>query len=102
MDAQAMTDFHLNEPASLVLHAGVWLGCGILIGALHFGTLQWSVRRFVAGGAPLLLMTLQLGRLAFLAVALAVVGRFGASAMLVAATGILAARTAALRTGESA
>jgi N-ATPase, AtpR subunit len=93
-----MSELHLNESASLALQAAVWLSCGALIGTLHFATLQRCVGLFVAGGAPLLLLTLQLGRLAFLAAALAgIAGRFGAFPLLVTAAGILVARTAALR-----
>lgn len=93
----------MNEAASLALQAGAWLCCGVLLGALHFGSLKWTVKLFVAGGAPLRLMTLQLGRLAFVAVALAaIVGRFGAFPMLMASGGMLVARTAAQRMGEGA
>lgn len=94
---------YLSEPASLALQAGVWLGCGALIGALYFRALHWSVRLCVAGSAPLVPMTLQLGRLAFIAGALAViVGGFGAVPLLAATLGILVARTAALGMGERA
>jgi F1F0 ATPase subunit 2 len=96
-----MTELYLNEPASLALQAGVWLSCGFLIGALHFLTLQWNVRLFVAGRGPILAMALQLSRLVLLAGALAlIVSRFGALPLLLAAVGIVVARTAALRLGE--
>ena len=98
-----MTEPYLSESASLVLQAGVWLSCGALIGALHLLSLQWSVRLFVAGGAPLVPMILQLGRLAFIAGALVlIVGHFGAVALVAATLGILIARTIAIHTGERA
>jgi len=94
---------HFSEPASLALQAAVCLGCGSLIGALYFRALHWSVRLFVAGNAPLVATMLQLGRLAFIAGALAViVGCFGAVPLLAATFGILIARTAALDMGEQA
>jgi F1F0 ATPase subunit 2 len=101
MDAQAMTELYLSGLPSLTLQAGVWLSCGALIGTLHLLTLRWNVKLFIAGGAPLLAMALQLGRLAILTGVLAViVSRFGALSLLVATAGILIARTAALRVGE--
>lgn len=96
-----MTEPYLSESTSFTLEAGVWLSCGALIGALHFLSLKWSVRLFVAGGASLLPMILQLGRLAFVACMLAVIaGRFGAGPLLTATLGILVARTSALCMGE--
>ena len=98
-----MTEPYLSESPSLALQAGVWLSCGTLIGALYFRTLQWSVRLFVAGSAPLLPMILQLGRLAFITGALVlIVGHFGAVPLLAATLGILVARTTALCMGERA
>ncbi len=98
-----MIDLHPDEPASLALQAGLWLCCGAVIGLLQLRTLQWCVKLFVAGRAPLLPMVLQLGRLAVLGGALAViVSRFGAVALLMAAVGILVMRTAALGMGERA
>lgn len=98
-----MTAPYLNESSSFALQAGIWLSCGALIGAFYFRTLQWSVRLFVDGDAILPSMILQLGRLTFLAGALAViVERFGAIPLLAATLGILIARTAALCMGERA
>jgi F1F0 ATPase subunit 2 len=100
MDAQAMMAPYFSGPALLALQAAAWLGCGLLIGMLYFLTLQWSIQLVVTGRAPLLAMTLQLGRFALVAGTLAlIVSRFGALPLLVAATGILAARTAAIRMG---
>lgn len=96
-----MTELYLSGSVSLALQAGIWLSCGILIGALHLLMLQWNVRLFIAGSSPLLAMALQLGRFAFLAGALAVVvSRFSASPLLLATVGIVVARTAAFRLGE--
>ena len=98
-----MSELHFSDSALLALLAALWLSGGALIGALHFLVLRWNVRLFVAGGTPILTLTLQLGRLALLAGALAVVvSRFGAFPLLMATGGILVARTAALHMGEHA
>jgi N-ATPase, AtpR subunit len=100
MDAQAMTDFHLSEQALLALQAGAWLGGGALIGAMHLLMLRWNVRMLVLGRPPLRAMALQFGRFALVGGALAAIaGRFGAVPLMLAAAGILAARTAAVRLG---
>ncbi len=94
-----MTELYLSQARPLALRASLWLGCGALIGASHFLTLQTSVRLFVTGGSPLLAMALQVGRLVLLAGALAVIVGFGALPLLLATAGILIGRTAALRLG---
>ncbi len=92
--------FHLSDDASLALQAGVWLSAGALIGAFHFLTLRWNVTLLALGRAPLLAMALQLGRFALLAgVLAAIAARFGALPLVLAAAGILGARTAAVRLG---
>lgn len=96
-----MTGFHLTEHALLALRAGAWLSGGALIGAFHFLMLRRSVRMLALGRPPLLAMALQLGRFALLAgVLAAIASRFGALPLILAAAGILVARTAAVRLGE--
>lgn len=82
------------------LAAGAWLGVGALMGALHFLTLHWTVRRLATGRAPALALVIQMVRLAVLAVVLAIIAHgFGAMALLIATAGVLTARAAVLRWG---
>jgi F1F0 ATPase subunit 2 len=77
------------------------LSAGALVGALHFLTLQWSVRRLMTCQPILLVLTIQLVRYVAVALALGIIARrFGAVPLLVATAGILAARSAVLRWGE--
>jgi F1F0 ATPase subunit 2 len=83
------------------IKAGGWLTVGALIGASHFLALRWNVRMFAVGGSFPLVLATQLVRFALLAGVLTLIaGHFGAFPLLVAAAGILAARTAVLRFGE--
>jgi N-ATPase, AtpR subunit len=103
MDAQAMTELSMAEGQLLALSAGGWLSCGVLIGALYFGALRWSVSLFIAGGGPLWPMMIQLARLVFVAGALAtVVAGFGAIPLLMASIGILVALIGTLTMGARA
>jgi hypothetical protein len=83
-----------------VFSAGTWLILGALIGALHFLTLRWSVWMLTADWSLPLASAAQLARFTVTAGLLAVVAvRFGAFPLVVASTGVLAARTAILRFG---
>jgi len=85
----------------LIRGAGAWLAFGALIGAFHFLTLRSNVRMLVAGRSLPLVLATQLGRLALVGGALAVIaGHFGAPALVVAAAGILVARMAVIRLAE--
>jgi F1F0 ATPase subunit 2 len=103
MDAQAMTDFPLNELDLIlsVLRAGAWVAVGALIGALHFLMLRWNVRLLAVDRSLLLALATQLVRFAIVGGALAVIaGHFGALPLIVATAGIMAARTWVFRFGE--
>ena len=90
-----------GDLALLALTVCAALSAGVLVGALHFLTLQWTVRRLVAGRSMLLVLTIQFARYLAVALALGIIARhFGAVPLLVAAGGILAARSAVLRRGE--
>lgn len=103
MDAQAMTNLFLTEfeVARSVVSIGAWLILGALVGAFHFLTLRWNVRMLAGGQALPLALAVQFGRFTLVAGALAAIaGHFGALPLLVAAAGVLAARTAVIRFGE--
>jgi F1F0 ATPase subunit 2 len=98
MDAPAMTSFHFTSYVLLALQAGAWLAVGTLVGAFQFLTLRWAVGMLTAGQARLLSISTQFGRFAILIGVLAVLaGRFGATPLLLASAGIVAARTAIVR-----
>lgn len=85
--------------ASAVI-VGAWLAAGGAAGALYFLTLRWNVRLFAVGRSPVLALALQLARFAAIGGLLAVIAaHFGALPLLVATSGILAARTVFLRWG---
>jgi hypothetical protein len=89
------------EPGTLAWAAQItlWLAAGIVIGALHFLSLRWSVRLFIEGRAARSL-AIQGLRLTALGGALAAVAVwFGALPLLAATAGLLLARTAVLRLG---
>jgi F1F0 ATPase subunit 2 len=102
MDAQAMTLVRLTEP-DLILHIvrnGAALAVGVLLGALHFLTLRWNIRLLVVDQSLPLALALQFARLGLVAGVLAVIaGLLGALPLIVAAAGILMARTALFRFG---
>jgi F1F0 ATPase subunit 2 len=96
MDAQAMMDFGFtrHDLFNFLLSSGAWLTAGALIGTFQFLTLQWSVRMLVAGRGLLLSVGVQLARFAMIAFILtAIVRSSGAFSLLVAAAGIVVART---------
>ena len=98
-----MTGSHFTEHALLALQAAAWLGAGALIGGFYFLSLQWNVRMLAFGRSLLLVLALQLGRFALVAVVLAAIAsQLGALPLLLAAAGILAARAAAVRLGAQA
>jgi F1F0 ATPase subunit 2 len=102
MDAQAMTKFLVAQQDLIasVLAGGAWLAAGAAVGAVYFLTLHWNMRMFAAGRSPVLALALQLARFAAIGGVLAVIAvHFGALPLLVATTGILAARTVFLRWG---
>jgi F1F0 ATPase subunit 2 len=102
MDAQAMTGLQLDEHG-LILHVlggAAWLAIGAAIGATHFLTLRWNVRLFAADRSLFTALAMQLARLAVTAGGLVIIViYFGAWPLLLAAGGVLAARTAVLRFG---
>jgi|GEM_PF-5582491 len=97
-----MTEFHLTEHSLilLALSAGTWLAVGMLFGALCFLTLQWNVQTFVGRQSLPLAFVIQLVRFAVIAGGLVIISKqFGALPLLLAAAGILVARTAIVRFG---
>ncbi len=89
-----------HDLLALILLAGAWFVLGALIGALHFLTLRWNARLFASGQSLRLALGTQLVRFALVAGALAVIAiHFGALPLLIAAAGILAARTAVVQSG---
>jgi F1F0 ATPase subunit 2 len=100
MDAQAMTNFQPGDYDLIlyVLSARTWLTIGAAIGALHFLTLRWNARMFYVSRSLVLAFATQLARFALIAGMLGVIARhFGAIPLLIAAAGVLAARTMILR-----
>jgi len=97
-----MTIFHYTEHHLIlyVLSAIAWLTVGTLIGAFHFLTLRWNVRKFEVGQSLPLVFATQLVRFALIAVVLGViVSQFGALSLLIGTAGILATRMAIIRFG---
>jgi len=73
-----------------------WFLAGVLLGAMHFLSLRWSVQRLIAGRA-LASLGLQLLRLALTGTAMTVTVRlFGAVPLLAVSLGLVAARTSVL------
>jgi len=84
-------------PSGSVLATGVLAGvAGLVLGAVHFGSLRWNARLF-AGGAAGPAFLLQLGRLAVTVLGFCLLVHFGASALLCGAATWLCARTVVLR-----
>ena len=93
-----MTSFHFAAYVLPALQAGAWLAVGALVGVFHFLTLRWTVRMLVTSHAQPFPIATQLGRFALLAgVLAALAGRFGASPLILASAGIIAARMALIR-----
>ncbi len=98
-----MSPRYLIEHHDLTLaitSAGAWMAIGLVIGVIYFLTLQWNVRLMTAGSSLLTSWTVQLVRLAAIAVALGfVASHFGALALLASGAGIQAARIPVVRLG---
>jgi F1F0 ATPase subunit 2 len=107
MDAPLMTETSMTALAG-TLHlapaAGVVLGLavGAILGLIHFGSLRWNTRLYLAGGSIALAFALQLARFAILAGAFILLARLGALPLLSGALGLLAARSYVVRRVESA
>jgi hypothetical protein len=99
MDARAMTQLFVtgHETLALLAEGSAWLVAGVLVGALHFLTLRAATGMLVTGSSLVAALALHLIRFAMTAGALALIALHGALPLLVAALGILAARTAVLR-----
>lgn len=89
----------INVITSLPLLAGFAFGViiGLALGLIHFGTLKKVSALYLSGTGAGRAIGLQLGRLAFLAVALALLALSGAGPLLGGALGVLAGRTLVLR-----
>lgn len=75
-----------------------WLAAGTVIGAVHFLSLRWNVRKLATGRSFFPVMAVQIGRFAAMAVLLAAIVRTsGALPLLAVASGILVARTVFVR-----
>lgn len=89
-----------HDVVLLALQACAWLGAGAVIGALYFLTLRWNVQAFASRQSLLAPIGIQAARFALLAGMLAVIViQFGALPLLLAALGILVARTILIRRG---
>jgi len=89
-----MINFYFPAPTFFALQTAAWLLGGVLIGAVYFWTLRFNVRLFAFGRAPFSALGLQAGRFLLLAGLLAAIAdHCGALPLLLAAAGILAART---------
>ncbi len=80
----------------MIIALMVGLVAGAIIGTGHLASLWWSVV-LVRDGRPILGVMVQALRFAALALALALIARYGAEPLLAAAFGVLAARTVLLR-----
>jgi F1F0 ATPase subunit 2 len=99
MDAPAVAEPAREETivsTTLLLHALLGLAAGMALGLAHFASLAWNTRLYVKGGAARAL-TVQLLRLALLALAFAWLARSGALPLLAGALGLLLARRLVLR-----
>lgn len=102
MDARAMTSALATDSsyAAYAANAGAWLALGLLVGALHFLSLRWTVRLLAEGHSVALAAATQLARFAITAGVLVVAARgFGATALVAAALGIVIARSVVVRRG---
>jgi hypothetical protein len=80
--------------ASLITQLGAGVAFGLLIGTLFHGSLWFGVVLMV-GGAPLSALALQLARFVLLTFILYAAVRFGAPALVAAASACVASRWAA-------
>ena len=86
--------------SNLAFTAAVGLVAGLAMGVLHFASLSWNARLFVAGSTGAAL-ALQAARIAVSALVLILLVRISRSAALAGAFGFLAARAIMLsRNGE--
>ncbi|MDD8021945.1 MAG: ATP synthase subunit I [Paracoccaceae bacterium] len=77
--------------------AALGFALGLVLGAVHFLSLRRVTRMYVAGGAMLPALALQLARFGVLVAGLAVLAKLGAAPLLAGALGILAARAWVMR-----
>jgi F1F0 ATPase subunit 2 len=95
MDEQHMSFSSLDSlpawaiPLSLAAH----LAAGIVLGILYFCSLWWNVRRFTGGGRATTIIALMIGRFALLGGLLMLASLEGALPLLMAALGVLIARS---------
>ena len=82
----------MADPAlPLTAQAAIGFISGVLVGALHFGSLWWNSRLFTTGAAGKAI-ALQLGRIAVTVAALTLLARLGLAALLCGALGFMIAR----------
>lgn len=74
-----------------------FLAAGVLAGALHFALLRWNTTLYARAGRVAAAAALQVLRLGVLAGLLAIVARQGALPLLLAALGLLIARSLVVR-----
>ena len=72
----------------LVAHFAV----GTAVGSIHFHTLWWNARRLVSGGGIVATLASTLARFGLVGAVLVLASRDGATALLLTAAGLLAAR----------
>lgn len=91
-----ITDF--DETVFAVLRSTAWLGAGVALGGIYFLLLRWNVGLFASGRRLVLAAVLPPARFAALAIALALIAKYGGTCpLLFTAAGIAMARLAALR-----
>src|SRR5579883_1017961 len=76
---------------------GLFLGIGFVAGAAYFRLLFWNARLFARPGSLFAAIAMQALRFGALAAVLALLARQGAAALLLAALGVLLARSFFLR-----
>lgn len=88
------------QATTVEFQGAIGLFAGLLLGLLHFATLQWTLHVFTGGSLPRALL-LQLARLGLLGSALYLLATLGAMALLSGMLGILLARSVILRRTRS-
>lgn len=82
---------------SLIAQSGLGLLVGLVVGAVHFGSLWWNTQIFARSGSLVMAFTIQFGRFGLLAAVFVLLSRLGALPLLAGALGLLVARQAVIK-----
>ncbi|WP_436644285.1 ATP synthase subunit I [Microbaculum sp. FT89] len=82
---------------SLISQLGLGLLVGLVVGAVHFGSLWWNTQIFARSGSMVMALAIQFGRFGLLAAVFIFLSRFGALPLLAGALGLLVARQVVIR-----